>query len=47
MNGMALHGSIRPYGGTFLVFLDDCRPALRLGGTGEINRGLCLLRNDR
>ncbi|KPQ00793.1 MAG: transketolase Tkt [Bacteroidetes bacterium HLUCCA01] len=30
MNGMALHGSIRPYGGTFLVFLDYCKPALRL-----------------
>lgn len=30
MNGMALHGSVRPYGGTFLVFFDYCKPALRL-----------------
>jgi hypothetical protein len=30
MNGMALHGGIVPYGGTFLVFTDYCRPALRL-----------------
>ena len=30
MNGMALHGGIIPYGGTFLVFTDYCRPAIRL-----------------
>ncbi|MCI5087345.1 MAG: transketolase, partial [Rhodovulum sp.] len=30
MNGMALHGGLRPYGGTFLVFSDYCRPAMRL-----------------
>ncbi len=30
MNGMALHGGIIPYGGTFLVFTDYLRPALRL-----------------
>jgi transketolase len=30
MNGMALHGSIVPYGGTFLVFSDYCRPAIRM-----------------
>lgn len=30
MNGMALHGGILPYAGTFLVFADYCRPALRL-----------------
>ncbi len=30
MNGMALHGAILPYGGTFLVFFDYCRPAIRL-----------------
>ncbi len=30
MNGMALHGGIVPYGGTFLVFSDYCRPAIRL-----------------
>ena len=30
MNGMALYGGIVPYGGTFLVFTDYCRPAIRL-----------------
>jgi transketolase len=30
MNGMALHGGIVPYGGTFLVFSDYCRPSIRL-----------------
>ncbi|MDO5703665.1 MAG: transketolase [Paracoccus sp. (in: a-proteobacteria)] len=30
MNGIALHGLFRPYGGTFLVFADYCRPAIRL-----------------
>uniref|UniRef100_A0AAU7YLC9 Transketolase n=1 Tax=Wolbachia endosymbiont of Oeneis ivallda TaxID=3171168 RepID=A0AAU7YLC9_9RICK len=30
INGMALHGGIIPYGGTFLVFSDYCRPAIRL-----------------
>ncbi len=30
MNGMALHGGLIPYGGTFFVFTDYCRPAIRL-----------------
>lgn len=30
MNGMALHGGVRPYGGTFLVFSDYMRPTIRL-----------------
>ena len=30
MNGMALHGGLRPYGGTFLIFSDYLRPSLRL-----------------
>lgn len=30
MNGMALHGGIVPYSGTFLAFADYCRPAIRL-----------------
>jgi transketolase len=30
MNGMALHGGLIPYGGTFLVFSDYCRPSIRL-----------------
>ncbi|MFN4158413.1 MAG: transketolase [Gemmobacter sp.] len=30
MNGMALHGGVRPYGGTFMCFADYSRPAIRL-----------------
>ncbi len=30
MNGLALHGGLIPYGGTFLVFSDYCRPSIRL-----------------
>ena len=31
MNGMALHGGVIPFSGTFLVFSDYSRPAIRLG----------------
>ncbi|WP_293681834.1 transketolase, partial [uncultured Phenylobacterium sp.] len=31
MNGMALHGGVIPYSGTFMVFSDYSRPAIRLG----------------
>ena len=37
MNGMALHGGIRPYGGTFLVFSDYMRPAIRLAAIMELD----------
>ncbi len=30
MNGLSLHSGIKPYGGTFLVFSDYCRPSIRL-----------------
>ncbi|HVG48961.1 MAG TPA: transketolase [Rubellimicrobium sp.] len=30
MNGMALHGGVLPYGGTFMCFADYCRPSVRL-----------------
>jgi transketolase len=30
MNGISLHGGLRPYGGTFLVFADYCRGSIRL-----------------
>ena len=30
LTGMSLHGGIIPYGGTFLIFTDYCRPAIRL-----------------
>jgi transketolase len=36
MNGMLLHGGIRPYGGTFLIFSDYMRPAVRLAGLMEL-----------
>ena len=36
MNGMALHGGVIPFGGTFLVFADYERPALRLGAIQKI-----------
>jgi transketolase len=35
MNGMALHGGVIPYGGTFLVFTDYARPAIRLSALQE------------
>ncbi len=37
MNGMSLHGGVRPYGGTFLVFSDYARNALRLASLMKIN----------
>ena len=36
MNGMALHGGIIPYGGTFLIFSDYCRPAIRLSALQQV-----------
>ncbi len=35
MNGMALHGGLIPYGGSFLVFTDYCRPSIRLSALME------------
>jgi transketolase len=36
MNGMALHRGVIPYGGTFLIFSDYCKPAIRLSAlSGE------------
>ena len=36
MNGIALHGGLIPYGGTFLCFSDYCRPSIRLAALMEI-----------
>jgi transketolase len=36
LNGMALHGGLIPYGGTFLVFSDYMRPAIRLAALTEL-----------
>ena len=36
MNGMVLHGGIVPYGGTFLIFSDYCRNAIRLSALQQV-----------
>jgi len=36
LNGLALHGGFRPYGGTFLVFSDYMRPAIRLAALMQL-----------
>jgi transketolase len=36
LNGLALHGGVRPYGGTFLVFSDYMRPAIRLAALSRL-----------
>ena len=45
MNGIALHGGFIPYGGTFLVFTDYCRPALRLSALSG-NRVIYVITHD-
>ncbi|MEO1091684.1 MAG: transketolase [Pseudomonadota bacterium] len=45
MNGIALHGGLIPYGGTFLVFADYCRPAIRLAALMQI-RVIYVLTHD-
>ena len=45
MNGMALHGGIIPYGGTFLIFSDYCRPAIRLSALQQV-RAIYVMTHD-
>ena len=45
MNGMALHGGIIPYGGTFLIFSDYCRPSIRLAALMGV-RSIFVLTHD-
>ena len=45
MNGLALSGSFIPYGGTFLVFADYCRPSIRLSALMQ-QRVLYVLTHD-
>ena len=45
MNGMALHGGVIPYGGTFLVFTDYCRPSIRLAALMGI-RSIFVMTHD-
>lgn len=45
MNGLALHGGLIPYGGTFMVFSDYSRPAIRLGALMGV-RAIHVLTHD-
>jgi transketolase len=45
MNGMALHGGVIPYGGTFLTFSDYARPAMRLASLMGI-RSIFVMTHD-
>ncbi|MBI1330614.1 MAG: transketolase, partial [Alphaproteobacteria bacterium] len=45
MNGMALHGGVVPYGGTFMVFSDYCRPSIRLAALMGI-RSIFVMTHD-
>ena len=45
MNGMALHGGVIPYGGTFLVFSDYCRNAIRMSAL-QHTRAIYVLTHD-
>jgi len=45
MNGMALHGGVIPYGGTFLCFTDYCRPSIRLAALMGI-RSIFVMTHD-
>ncbi len=37
MNGLSLHSKFIPYGGTFLIFSDYCKPAIRLSALMKLN----------
>ena len=45
MNGIALHGGLIPYGGTFLTFSDYARPAIRLAAMMEV-RSIFVMTHD-
>ncbi len=45
MNGIALHGGLIPYGGTFMTFSDYCRPAIRLAAMMQI-RTIFIMTHD-
>ena len=45
LNGLALHGGVRPYGSTFLIFSDYARPAIRLSALMRL-RTLLVLTHD-
>ncbi len=45
LNGLALHGGLIPYGGTFFIFSDYCRPAIRLAALMK-SRPIFVLTHD-
>ena len=45
MNGLSLHKGIIPFGGTFLIFLDYCKPSLRLAALMK-QRAIYILTHD-
>jgi transketolase len=45
LNGLALHGGVVPYGGTFFCFTDYCRPSLRLASLMGI-RSIFVMTHD-
>jgi transketolase len=45
LNGMALHGGVIPYGGTFMCFTDYCRPSIRLAALMGI-RSIFVMTHD-
>jgi transketolase len=45
LNGIALHGGLIPYGGTFLCFTDYCRPSIRLAALMEV-RSIFVMTHD-
>ncbi|KHK91365.1 transketolase [Novosphingobium malaysiense] len=45
MNGMALHGGVIPYGGTFLIFSDYCRNAIRMAALQQ-TRSIYVMTHD-
>lgn len=42
LNGMAAHGGIYPYGGTFFVFSDYMKPAIRLSALMKLPGDVCI-----
>ena len=45
LNGLALHGGLIPYGGTFMCFFDYCKPAVRLAALMKI-RSIFVMTHD-
>ena len=46
MNGLALHSKFIPYGGTFLIFSDYCKPSIRLSALMQQQRIIYVMTHD-